>query len=293
MTQAKAAVGPFDRRQHCHLDETAVMRELIVADQGVMIDVGAHQGSSLMGFLDDGWTVYAFEPDDKNRQLLQERVSSHPNKDRVLIDPRCVGREPQSGMPFYASEESSGISSLAAFHQTHVASQQVDVTTLDNLLAEQNLKKVDFLKIDTEGYDLFVLQGYPWGSTVRPKVIECEFEDAKTRSLGYSFHDLAAFLTERGYKVWVSEWHPVIRYGIRHDWRKLAPYPCELESSEAWGNLLAFDGLVDDEDIVAVVKARLKENRFDQRLVRALRHPGRVFSSIADRARALARSRDS
>lgn len=103
------------------------MRELMVMDQGVMIDVGAHQGSSLIGFLDDGWTVYAFEPDDKNRGLLQERVSRHPNKDRILIDPRCVGREPQSGMPFYASEESSGISSLAAFHRTHVASQHVDV----------------------------------------------------------------------------------------------------------------------------------------------------------------------
>jgi FkbM family methyltransferase len=287
LSKSSAALGPFDRDRHCHIDETSVIHDLIKAEQGVMIDVGAHHGSSLIKFLEDGWSVYAFEPDDKNRQLLYKRVSRHPNKDHVFIDPRCVGREPQSGMAFYTSEESSGISSLAAFHQTHIASQHVDVTTLDNLLAEKKLKKVDFLKIDTEGYDLFVLQGFPWSSMVRPKVIECEFEDAKTISLGYSFHDLATFLSDRSYKVWVSEWHPVIRYGIRHDWKALYRYPCELESDTAWGNLLAFDSIVYDEDIVAIVKAQLRRNRLDQKLARALKNPGKLFSSIAERAKSL------
>jgi len=293
MSKSIAAVGPFHRGRHCHIDETAVIHELIKADQGVMIDVGAHQGSSLIEFLDDGWSIYAFEPDDSNRAILQERLGRHPNKERVIVDSRCVGREPQSGAAFFSSEESSGISSLAAFHPTHVASQRVDITTLESLLAEQKLETVDFLKIDTEGYDLFVLQGFPWGSGIRPRVIECEFEDAKTISLGYSYHDLAAFLTKRGYKIWVSEWHPVIRYGIRHDWRKLEPYPCELESREAWGNLLAFDGSVEDANLVAIVKARLKRNRIDQRLLRVLRHPGRLLSNIAHRARSLSSPRDS
>jgi hypothetical protein len=46
---------------------------------------------------------------------------------------------------------------------------------------------VDFLKIDTESHDLFVHQGYPW-ECGKPAVIECEFEDAKTVPLGYTFH---------------------------------------------------------------------------------------------------------
>jgi len=136
------------------------------------------------------------------------------------------------------------------------------------------------------------VQGFPWGLGVRPKVIECEFEDAKTIKLGYSFHDLAQFLIEKNYKVWVSEWHPILRYGIRHDWRKLERYPCEFGGKDAWGNLLAFDCSFDDVAIVSVIQACLKRNRFDQRLARVLGHPGKMFSGIANRAKLLFNSWD-
>src|SRR3546814_19620816 len=51
---------------------------------------------------------------------------------------------------------------------------------------------------------------------------------------------MARFLLEKGYRVLVSEWHPIIRYGVRHDWRRLVAYPCELSDEVAWGNILAF-----------------------------------------------------
>ncbi len=42
---------------------------------GVMVDVGAHYGSSLRPFAKDGWRVFAFEPDPANRQKLEHRAS--------------------------------------------------------------------------------------------------------------------------------------------------------------------------------------------------------------------------
>src|SRR3546814_10935540 len=88
-------------------------------------------------------------------------------------------------------------------------------------LFRSDIDGVDFLKVDTEGHDLFVLQGFPW-ERFRPAVIECEFEDAKTVPLGYTFHDMARFLLAKGYRVLVSEWHPIIRSGVRPDWRRSA-----------------------------------------------------------------------
>jgi hypothetical protein len=79
---------------------------------------------------------------------------------------------------------------------------------------------VDFLKIDTEGFDLMVLKGYPWTQSPRPRVILCEFEDAKTVPLGYDFHQLAAFLVGEGYQLIISEWYPVKAYGGLHRWRR-------------------------------------------------------------------------
>jgi hypothetical protein len=83
-------------------------------------------------------------------------------------------------------------------------------------------------------------------------VVLCEFEDSKTIPLGYTTDDLAEHLESFGYTVYVSEWHPIISYGTRHDWRALKRYPCELEDSNAWGNLIAFKT---DPGIFAVTKA--------------------------------------
>ena len=222
-----------------------------------MIDVGAHHGTALAPFLDYGWKIFAFEPDDDNRAKLLERLAKHKNKHLVSIDTRCVSNKSQKGISFFTSEQSTGISGLSAFHETHHESQKVDITTLTEFFHDKSMPAVDFLKIDTEGHDLFVLQGFPW-ERGQPAVIECEFEDTKTVPLGYTFHDLASFLVDKGYTVYVSEWHPIIRYGIRHDWRQLMRYPCELADAKGWGNLLAFRDPIAEQALVAAVKKVLK-----------------------------------
>mgnify|MGYP005842235629 CR=1 FL=1 len=252
-------LGPYERNDHAHWDETKGIAELFSENLNgsVMIDVGAHVGTALAPFLEMGWRIFAFEPDNKNRSKLLERLSKHKHKDFVTLDTRCVSNKSQKGVCFFTSEESTGISGLSAFHETHHESQKVDITTLTEFFQDKSMPDVDFLKIDTEGHDMFVLQGYPWESG-KPAVIECEFEDLKTVPLGYTFHDLACFLVEKGYNVYVSEWHPIIRYGIPHDWQQLMRYPCELADPKSWGNLLAFRGPIDEQALVASLKKVMK-----------------------------------
>ena len=254
-----AVVGPFDRVVHAYLDETDGVSELFeTGRQGsTMIDVGAHEGYALLPFLDNGWQIFAFEPDDKNRSKLLDHLKKHKQKQNATLDSRCVSNQSQTGVSFFSSEQSTGISGLSAFHETHKESQKVDITTLTEFFQDRPMPAIDFLKIDTEGHDLFVLQGYPW-ERGQPAVIECEFEDAKTVAMGYTFHDLARYLVDKGYRVYVSEWHPIIRYGIRHDWRALMRYPCELGDARGWGNLLAFRDPIDQQALVATVKNVLR-----------------------------------
>jgi FkbM family methyltransferase len=251
--------GFYGRDDHAHWDETEAVAALFSSKWhgSLMIDVGAHFGSALAPFLKMGWRIFAFEPDNNNRVKLLERLDSHKNKLLVSVDTRCVSNKSQKGVPFFTSEQSTGISGLSAFHASHNEVGKVDVTTLTEFFQEKRITAVDFLKIDTEGHDLFVLQGFPWERGV-PAVIECEFEDTKTVPLGYTFHDLARFLVDKGYTVYVSEWHPIICYGIQHDWRQLTRYPCELADPKGWGNLLAFRDPIDEKDLVAAVKKVLK-----------------------------------
>jgi len=221
-------------------NETEMAFELLTSitpriKRGVMLDVGAHFGSALTPFAEHGWQIFAFEPDPCNRERLVKSFGSFPN---VHIDPRGVSDEPRENVDFYTSKVSTGISGLSAFHPSHVATARVALTTLARFCAETRTHHVDFLKIDTEGFDLFVLRGFPWNLT-RPRVIICEFEDAKTVPLGYSFKDLEHFLLEKGYRLVVSEWYPIKEYGAIHDWRCFKEYPCELEDPKAWGNIIA------------------------------------------------------
>ncbi len=288
-------VGPFRRYQAATLDEIRLAFDYLSnrVSNGNMIDVGAHQGGSLIRFARTGWTVHAFEPDAINRERLSARVKDE-NQTRVRIDPRAVSDHSQKGATFFRSKQSTGISTLSPFHKTHKECARVDVTTLTDYCNAHSIDKVDFLKIDTEGYDLFVLKGFPW-ERFKPRLILCEFENLKTENLGYTFDDMAKFLIKLGYRLVVSEWHPVKQYGTKHDWHCLKIYPCKLETNRAWGNILAFrdeEGLVTVKDLVKNIL--LIEHEEESRLQyvsglfsKAL-HPRRVVNNFKNKHHTIA-----
>lgn len=203
--------------------------------QGVMVDVGAHFGESFLDYLDDGWRILAFEPDPSNREHLQKVCDIG----KIRLREEAVSDHEAKDVSFFASEESSGISSLSAFRPTHHEVRKVSITSLRKVLSEEGIKQVDFLKIDTEGHDLFVLRGFPWEEQ-QPEVVLCEFEDSKTLPLGYDYRAMGDFLVERGYDVFLSEWFPIVRYGVEHRWRSWAKYPVALKDAAGWGNFVAF-----------------------------------------------------
>jgi len=221
----------------------------------VMIDVGAHVGGSLIKFAQEGWRVYAFEPDNVNRERLKTLCKKVSLKN-VTIDSRAVSDKPNTNISFYRSNLSSGISGLSEFDGSHKESQKVDTITLSVYCSNENINKVDFLKIDTEGYDLNVLKGFPFKS-IRPKVILTEFENSKTIPLGYDFNDLVKYLVNKGYSVAVSEWYPVVQYGGNHKFRNISHYPCELIDENATGNLIACQDKKILNDIVENIKKHL------------------------------------
>jgi len=232
--------GDYPRDLHAHVDETATIASLLESRHGsehVMLDVGAQRGASAVHFARLGWTVHCFEPHPISRHALIQRFAERAN---VHVDPRAVGEAPAKDVPFFESPVSSGVASLQPFTVSHLKAAIVDVTTVAEIVGELGLTKVDFLKIDIEGLDFGVIRSVPW-DRVQPDVIECEFEDARTVPMGHSWRDISAFLRDHGYAVYVSEWHPILRYGLRHDWRRVVPFADDLElDATAWGNLLAF-----------------------------------------------------
>ena len=229
-------VGPFSRGE-ARMREGDLAYELLGsgATPGRMIDVGAHIGGSLKKFCVDGWSVWAFEPDPVNRAGLEKRAQAHWN---LAVDRRAVSDSSGETVEFFRTSDSSGASSMSAFTSGHASAGTVETVTIRDALGPGWVGHVHFLKTDTEGHDLPALRGFPWEVDF-PDVVLCEFEDNKTRNLGYTTEDLAAYLIDKGYDVFVSEWHPIVRYGIVHDFKSLYRFTEGSVSGDSWGNLIA------------------------------------------------------
>ena len=240
-----------ERSEDIRIDECELIAQLQKKKTGpenVMIDVGAHFGESAKYFLGLNWRVICFEPDQANRKVLESEHGSKPN---LTIDTRALGETVEKAKPLFVSGVSSGISGLHDFHESHVQSGTVDVTTLSEIVEQYGLDRLDFLKIDVEGFDFQVLKGHCW-DRIYPEVIVCEVEDSKTIPLGYTWQDVVAFLEGKGYTIYISEWHPVVRYGVPHDWCQIIRHPEPRLFPGEWGNIIAFK---DDPGPEAVYRA--------------------------------------
>jgi FkbM family methyltransferase len=217
------------------------------ANPGVMFDVGAHHGSSLRSFAKAHWHIEAFEPDRKNFETLKQKTLNYP---KVRLHRFAVGAENHDSVDFYESSESSGVSGLSAFLKSHVKAEPVRLVNLASFIRENDAPTPDFLKIDTEGHDLFVLQGYPWTSK-SPRIILCEFENSKTEKLGYTAKQLSDFLNDRNYLIIISEWNPITRYGGEHRWNGFFRDWRTSQETATWGNMIAFRDQEDYSNAVA------------------------------------------
>lgn len=245
----------FFKLVYSQLDENLLCAEAVInnASSKVVLDVGAHFGTSLEPFIGQNFIIYAFEPDKKNREQLRANFPSSLYEN-LFIDHRAVSDSNTSGNSFYVSDLSSGISGLSAFDKSHSKNGEVDTITLKEFCEEKNITAIDYLKIDTEGFDLKVLQGVDFGSII-PLTILCEFEDKKTLPIGYTWRSIADFLQSKGYIILVSEWYPIKRYGAQHRFRKLKRYPCKLNNRNAWGNLVA----VRSESVAKSIMSKAKK----------------------------------
>lgn len=121
----------------------------------VCIDIGAHVGLWSMWLVKLFEQVHAFEPVGLHEEIF------HRNVPEALFHPFALGDEnvkTQMRVPKHQSCTSYIDSSVKGIRdETHVDMDLVDVEmrTLDSFAFEN----VDFIKIDTEGYELNVVKG--------------------------------------------------------------------------------------------------------------------------------------
>jgi FkbM family methyltransferase len=126
----------------------------------IVLDCGANIGVFVRASLDAGAkTVVAIEPAPENVEALNRNFKDEIAAGRVIVYPKGVW-DKDDFLTLHVDEHNSAADS---FLITREGSRQSDVklplTTIDKLVAELNLPRVDFIKMDIEGAEVKALNG--------------------------------------------------------------------------------------------------------------------------------------
>jgi FkbM family methyltransferase len=194
------------------------------------LDVGAHHGLYtllLSKKVGRKGRVMAFEPSPRECRRLEKHLRFN-RCSNVHLERCAAGSEPGEADLFLADGFQDWCNSLrppALPDPTRAV--PVRVRRIDDVLAEQGVSKVDFIKLDVEGGELAALEGATrllYGES-RPAIL-AEVQDTRTRPWGYPARETIQFLIRMDYR-----WFAIAAKGA------LLPISCDQEEYDA--NLVA------------------------------------------------------
>lgn len=158
----------------------------------VMIDVGAHIGTTMLPYSRIFKEVYGFEPNQESYELcLKNIIYNNVNncyiENCAILDRNTRGisiqHHPCNTGCFYFKEDTSNNDSIP----TKILDQ------------DSRLVDVDFIKVDTEGAEWYVLMGAIEIIKKYKPLIQAEINGLSQQNFGISESNLIDFLSEHGY----------------------------------------------------------------------------------------------
>lgn len=123
----------------------------------LVFDVGAHVGHSARGYLQNfpEASIYCFEPASESFNELDSRYSDEA---RVKCFNLAMGSEKKKG-ELLVEGPSARYSVDEGQAEENTEREEIRIDTIDDFCTRHEISHIDFLQIDTEGYDLQVLYG--------------------------------------------------------------------------------------------------------------------------------------
>jgi len=133
--------------------------ETLIGPDDTVLDVGANIGLTAILFSRIAKKVVCFEPSPSTFDYLQRNLQKAQADNVRLFNIGLGRRKEETTITFSKNNRSGGfVSDMFNIEQDHVT-ERIIIDTLDNVLAANNIAKVDFIKIDVEGFEYEVIQG--------------------------------------------------------------------------------------------------------------------------------------
>ena len=186
----------------------------------VAVDVGANIGCHAIVMAHaagPNGMVIAFEP----HPVVRERLIRNINLNRLSnIVPCSLALSNEAGQAaLYSSNREDANQGISSFYNVHAEfafppeTMSVEVDTLDAVMQRQQLARLDFIKIDTEGNEVRVVQGGVDSiRKFRPSIV-FEYSDELWADAGVNWESMAGMLSAVGYEFYEIKPHYLLRIG--------------------------------------------------------------------------------
>ena len=139
------------------------------------LEIGSCDFDTLNHLSDSGWSGVIVEP--------TSYINNIPKKENIQYVNSAISDYNGVGTMYSAREDVverdsafKGMTTLIPNSNWALTNEiEVDVITFERLFEITSLERIDYLKIDTEGYDAYILSLFPWNK-VRPNYIKFESE---------------------------------------------------------------------------------------------------------------------
>jgi len=173
----------------------------------VIVDVGSNKGEwsdIILNEFKENCTVHFFEPNDILLNYCRIKYDYNTN---IIFNSKAVYSKSNEVMKFYYFENyNNGLSTLIehkeGWENLPVKEKQVETISIDDYCEQNNIDKIDFLKIDVEGADPYVLQGaIKMLIADKIKIIQIEYGSHYLQS-HFTFHYIIEKYSILGYKFY-------------------------------------------------------------------------------------------
>lgn len=183
------------------MDEMQLLKK-IITPESTIIDIGANVGvhSLFMANLASRGQIFSIEPFDKNFALLKKNSSLSKNKNIKTFNIGLADKEETKEMNIF--EDYAYNSFVNPERKKKIGTREVHVETLDIFARKNNIKKIDLIKLDTEGYEFPIIQGAKDILSGKEKpLIVMEINKENIRPLGLTQKQIIDFVESFGYST--------------------------------------------------------------------------------------------
>ena len=153
-------------------------------------------------FLNKG-KIYAFEPDPYNFSYLVRNIKSNNLEDKVIPINKGLGSE-NSHVEFATNRGGSKVVVDVNKEKRFIS---VEVIKLDDFVFQNNLPRVNYIKMDVEGFEMEVLNGgLETIKKFRPKLAVCVYH------LENDPVEIANFMKSLNYKIYMRNYEYISEY---------------------------------------------------------------------------------